>query len=236
MSSTEITNEHATASSSVDALDMKLEVVVIPVSDIDRAKRFYEGLGWRLDADIVGGDGRVVQLTPPGSPCSIHLRQRSHDAPGGVSAGTWLIVADIEEARSDLLRRGVKVSDIFHLAPGQTGPAPGRDPEGRSYVSFASFSDPDGNNWLLQEVIARLPGRGFSSDVVSLTELLREAEEHHGHYEPTAPKHHWSHFYAAYVVARERGRAPDDAAKEGALNVERALSTSLDRTPSLRRP
>jgi len=224
MSSTRISDERATASpATVAAVDMKLEVVVIPVSDIDRAKRFYEGLGWRLDADIVGADGRVVQLTPPGSPCSIHVRQRSHDAPGGVSAGTWLIVSDIEAARSELVGHGVKVSGIFHLAPGQPGPAPGRDPEGRSYVSFASFSDPDGNNWLLQEVNTRLPGRGFSSDVAPLTELLREAEMHHGNYEPTAPKHHWSHFYAAYVVARERGKTPDEAAKEGALNVERTL-------------
>jgi catechol 2,3-dioxygenase-like lactoylglutathione lyase family enzyme len=232
MSSTQITDEHSIASSSIDALDLKLEVVVIPVSDIDRSKRFYEGLGWRLDADIVGGDGRVVQLTPPGSPCSIHLRQRSHDAPGGVSAGTWLIVSDIETARSELVRRGVQVSGIFHLAPGEQSPVPGRDPEGRSYVSFASFSDPDGNSWLIQEVNTRLPGRGFSSDVASLTELLREAELHHGNYEPTAPKHHWSHFYAAYVVARERGKTPDDAAKEGALNVERVLSISSGRTPS----
>ena len=119
MSSTQTTDERTIASSSVDALDLKLEVVVIPVSDIERAKRFYEGLGWRVDADIVGGDGRVVQLTPPGSPCSIHLRQRKHDAPGGVSAGTWLVVSDIEAARSELMTRGVKVSDIFHLAPGQ---------------------------------------------------------------------------------------------------------------------
>jgi catechol 2,3-dioxygenase-like lactoylglutathione lyase family enzyme len=223
MSSTQTTIEQAIASPSVVPIDMKLEVVIIPVSDIDRAKQFYQGLGWRLDADITGGDGRVVQLTPPGSPCSIHLRQRRHDAPGGVSAGTWLVVSDIQAARAELLRHGVQASGIFHLTPGQTGPAPGRDPDGRSYVSFTSFNDPDGNNWLVQEVNTRIPGRGFSTDVASLTELLREAELHHGNYEPTAPKHHWSHFYAAYVVARERGKMPDDAAKEGALNVERFL-------------
>jgi catechol 2,3-dioxygenase-like lactoylglutathione lyase family enzyme len=228
MSSTQVSDEHAIAAPAVEASDMKLEVVVIPVSDIDRAKRFYEGLGWRLDADIVGGDGRVVQLTPPGSACSIHLRQRSHDAPGGVSAGTWLIVSDLDAARSELLRHGAQVSDIFHLAPGQKSPAPGRDPEGRSYASFASFNDPDGNTWLLQEITTRLPGRGFGGDIASLTELLREAELHHGDYEPTAPKHHWSHFYAAYVVARQRGKTADDAAKEGALNVERTHVSHRD--------
>ena len=131
--------------------DMKLEVVVIPVSDIDRAKHFYEELGWRLDADLITGDGsRVVQFTPPGSPCSIHLRQRTAD--GGRSAGTWLIVSDVVAARNELIGRGAAVTGPFHFAAGQPGPAPGRDPNGRSYASFASFTDPDGNGWLLQEI------------------------------------------------------------------------------------
>jgi len=135
---------------STEPVDMKLEVVVIPVSDMDRAKRFYQDLDWRVDADLISGDGsRIVQLTPPGSPCSIHLRQRDHDAPGGVSAGTWLIVSDIEAARSELVSRGAEVSNTFHFDPDKKRPAPGRDPQGRSYASFASFSDPDGNNWLL---------------------------------------------------------------------------------------
>jgi catechol 2,3-dioxygenase-like lactoylglutathione lyase family enzyme len=227
MSSTQISSEQPTGTSGAVMpvmSDMKLEVVVIPVSDIDRAKRFYGGLGWRLDADLISGDGsRVVQLTPPGSPCSIHLRQRSHDAPGGVSAGTWLIVPDIEAARSDLLGHGVQVSNAFHFTPGQTGPVPGRDPDGRSYSTFASFSDPDGNSWLLQEIKTRLPGRGLSNDLPALTELLQETELNHGKYEPTAPKHHWSQWYAAYIVARQRGKTSEDAARDAAAHVEGAV-------------
>ena len=226
MSSTLSSNEQATNTRAASQVDMKLEVVVIPVSDLDRAKHFYGSLGWRLDADIISGDGsRVVQLTPHGSPCSIHLRQRSHDAPGGVSAGAWLIVSDIEAARSELLGHGVQVSGVFHFAPGQAGLVPGRDPNGQSYASFVSFSDPDGNNWLLQEISARIPGRGFSSDVASLADVLREAEKHHGPFEATAPKHQWSDWYAAYIVARERGRTIDEAVKEGALHVEGILSS-----------
>ena len=220
MSSTQTASQHATTVPSAGTVDMKLEVVVIPVSDIDRAKRFYEGLNWRLDADLTSGDGsRVVQLTPPGSPCSIHLRQRSSD--GARSAGTWLIVADINAARAELVGRGVDVSEPFHFAPGQ-GRVSGPDPDGNSYRSFASFTDPDGNGWLLQEIQTRLPGRGFSSDVTTLTDLLREAETHHGQYEPGAPKHHWSDWYAPYLVARERGKTPEDAAKDATSHVEGA--------------
>jgi catechol 2,3-dioxygenase-like lactoylglutathione lyase family enzyme len=223
MSSTQISSEQATRIPGAEMPDMKLEVVVIPVSDLDRAKTFYQRLGWRLDADLISGDGsRVVQLTPPGSPCSIHLRQRNHDAPGGVSAGTWLIVSDVEAARADLVSRGAEVSGVFHFAPDRKGPVPGPDPEGGSYRSFASFSDPDGNNWLLQEITTRLPGRGFSSDVETMAELLRETEQHHGEYEPTAPKHHWSNWYAAYIVARERGRTSDEAMKDAVRHLEGA--------------
>jgi catechol 2,3-dioxygenase-like lactoylglutathione lyase family enzyme len=222
MSITQTGNEHATRTPSAEMIDMKLEVVVIPVSDIDRAKSFYQGLGWRLDADLLSGDGsRVVQLTPPGSPCSIHLRQRDHASPGGLSAGTWLIVSDIEAARANLVGRGVDVSGVFHFSPERKGPVPGPDPQGGSYRSFASFSDPDGNSWLLQEIKTRLPGRGLSMDVATLTELLRETEKRHGEYEPTAPKHHWSEWYAGYIIARERGRTSDDAVKEATLCVER---------------
>jgi len=206
---------------SAEMIDMKLEVVVIPVSDIDRSKGFYQRLGWRLDADLISGDGsRVVQLTPPGSACSVHLRQRNHNSPGGVSPGTWLIVSDIEAARADIVRRGVEISGVFHFSPNGSGPVPGPDPQGNSYSSFASFNDPDGNNWLLQEIKTRLPGRGFSSDVATLTELLRETEKHHGEYEPTAPKHHWSNWYAAYIVARERGRTADEAAADAARHLK----------------
>jgi catechol 2,3-dioxygenase-like lactoylglutathione lyase family enzyme len=223
MGSTQISNERTSEIPGAEMIDMKLEVVIIPVSNIDRAKRFYESLSFRLDADLISGDGsRVVQLTPPGSPCSIHLRQRNNDAPRGISPGTWLIVSDIDAARSELTAHGVDVSEVFHFTPDRKGPVPGPDPQGRSYSSYASFSDPDGNVWLLQEIKTRLPGRGLSNDVATLTELLREAETHHGAYEPTAPKHHWSHWYAAYIVARERGRTPEEAAKDGAAHVERA--------------
>ena len=111
---------------------------------------------------------------------------------------------------------------MFHFAPDRKGPVPGPDPEGGSYRSFASFSDPDGNNWLLQEITTRLPGRGFSSDVETMAELLRETEQHHGEYEPTAPKHHWSNWYAAYIVARERGRTSDEAMKDAVRHLEGA--------------
>jgi catechol 2,3-dioxygenase-like lactoylglutathione lyase family enzyme len=200
-------------------LDMKLEVVVIPVSDVDRAKRFYGNLGWRLDADLVPGPGlRVVQLTPRGSDCSIHFGSGITNAAPGSAQGTILVVSDMKSARADLIARGAEVSEPFHL--GANGPVPGPDPEGRSYFTRATFSDPDGNGWVLQEIKTRLPGRGLGHDVTTLTELLREAEEHHGNYEATAPKHHWSDWYAAYIVARERGRASDDAAKDAALHME----------------
>jgi catechol 2,3-dioxygenase-like lactoylglutathione lyase family enzyme len=232
--STQTIHEDATHIGTPATTDLKLEVVVIPVSDVDRAKRFYEGLGWRLDADFASGDDwRLVQMTPPGSPCSVMFGKGFTPAAPGSVQGTFLVVDHLEAARAQLVGRGVEVSEVFHFdgmllrAGGTTGRVLGPDPEGRSYFSFASFSDPDGNGWLLQEVTTRLPGRGLSSDVVTLTELLRETEGRHGGYEPTAPKHHWSAWYAAYIVARERGRTPDDAAADAALNVER----SRDRIP-----
>jgi catechol 2,3-dioxygenase-like lactoylglutathione lyase family enzyme len=226
MSSTLMSNEHATRTPTAGMVDMKLEVVVIPVSDVDRAKRFYGDLGWRLDADFVVGSGfRGIQFTPPGSPCSIQFGTGLTSAVPGSSRGLYLIVSDIEAARAELVGRGVDVSAVFHRAgPGQP-PVKGPDPERRSYASFATFSDPDGNGWLLQEINTRLPGRGLSSmDVATLTELLREAEERHGKYEPTAPKHHWSGWYAAYIVARQRGRTAEEAAKDAALHMKDQLS------------
>jgi catechol 2,3-dioxygenase-like lactoylglutathione lyase family enzyme len=205
-------------------VDLKLEVVVIPVSDVDRAKRFYEGLGWRLDADFAAGENwRVVQFTPPGSPCSIHFGKGLTTATPGSFRNLYLVVSDLEAARAELNSRGASVSPAFHFNHFGEPPAPGPDPKGNSYGTFASFSDPDGNSWLLQEIKTRLPGRGLSSpDVATLMELLREAETHHGEYEPTAPKHHWSQWYAAYIVAREQGNTPDAAAQAGRLNVEPA--------------
>jgi catechol 2,3-dioxygenase-like lactoylglutathione lyase family enzyme len=232
MSSTQMPNEQANRIPSAAKVDTKLEVIVIPVSDVDRAKRFYESLGWRLDGDFADGESwRVVQLTPPGSPCSIMFgKGLTTEVPGSVQ-GTFLVVDDIEEARAELIGRGVAVSEVFHFqgglhVDGTDGRVPGPGPEGRSYRTWASFSDPDGNTWLLQEIKTRLPGRvtdrGLVTDVASLTELLRETEEHHGAYEATAPKHHWSGWYASYIVAREHGRTPEEAAKDAALHMKRA--------------
>jgi catechol 2,3-dioxygenase-like lactoylglutathione lyase family enzyme len=225
MSSIQTSPEQATLVPKAETVETKLEVVVIPVSDVDRAKRFYEGLGWRLDADFVAGDWRGIQVTPPGSPCSVIFGKGVTSAAPGSTQGLFLVVDDIEAARADLRRRGADVSEVFHFAgpirvDGKDGRVAGRDPEHGSYKSWASFSDPDGNGWLLQEITTRLPGRGFNPDVTSLTELLRETEEHHGQYEPTAPKHHWSGWYAAYMVARQRGKTPDEAANEAKAHIE----------------
>lgn len=161
-----------------------------------------------------------MQLTPPGSPCSIHL---STTAVPGSAQGMFLVVSDIEAARNELIAHGVEVSGVFHF-DGDHRPVPGPDSKLPSYGSYASFSDPDGNRWVLQEVTTRLPGRGLSNDVATLTELLQETEKRHGTYEPGAPKHHWSGWYAAYVVARERGRTPDEAARDATLHIEGALA------------
>ena len=210
--------------------DLKLEVVVIPVSDVDRSKRFYEGLGWRIDGEFTNGpDWRAVQMTPPGSPCSIHFGKGITTAAPGSVKNLYLVVSDMKAARQELIGRGAEVSEPFHFTSIGGKPVPGPHPNGSSYFTYATFSDPDGNSFLLQEITTRFPGRGFSNlDVPTLTELLRETEQHHGEYEPTAPKHHWSAWYAAYIVARERGKTPDDAATDAALNVER----SRDRAPA----
>jgi catechol 2,3-dioxygenase-like lactoylglutathione lyase family enzyme len=208
---------------------MKLEVVVIPVSDVERAKRFYQNLGWRLDADFAFDNGfRVIQFTPPGSGCSVQFGTKITTSAPGSAQGLYLIVSDIEIARDELAACGVDVSDAFHSGTpgaqfqpkGSSGRVSGHAPDHASYRSFATFSDPDGNGWLLQEIKERLPGRGLSSmDVATLVPLLREAEQRHGEYQSTAPKHHWSGWYAAYIVARERGRSPDEAAKDAALHM-----------------
>ena len=202
-------------------IDLRLEAIPIPVSDVDRAKAFYEGLGWRLDADfMVGKDFRAVQLTPPGSPCSIHLNTT---AVPGSAQGMFLVVSDIDAARDNLIAHGVDAGEVFHF-DGEHRPVPGPDPTQPSYGTYASFSDVDGNRWVLQQVTKRLPGRGLSLDVATLTELLQETETRHGAYEPTAPKHHWSGWYAAYVIARERGRTSDEAAKDATRHIEGALA------------
>jgi catechol 2,3-dioxygenase-like lactoylglutathione lyase family enzyme len=221
-----MSNADATETPNTRTVDTKLEVVVIPVSDVDRSKRFYQGLGWRLDADFSNGrDWRVIQLTPPGSACSIIFGKGITTAVPGSVQGLFLIVSDIAAARATLIGHDVDVSEVFHFdvglhVTGTNGRIPGADPEGNSYRSWASFRDPDGNGWLLQEVETRLPGRGLPLDVATLTELLREAEAHHGAYEKSAPKHHWWGFYAAFVLAREQGKTPEEAAKAGALQIE----------------
>lgn len=165
MSSAEMGSEGA-GTPPVNAGEMKLEVVVVPVSDVDRAKRFYEGLGWRLDADLAVDDGyRVVQLTPPGSACSIIFGEGVTSAPPGSSEGLQLSVYDIDAARADLVARGVDASETFHDVTGifhhagADGRVSGPAPEHADYGSFVAFSDPDGNSWLLQEIKTRLPGR-----------------------------------------------------------------------------
>jgi catechol 2,3-dioxygenase-like lactoylglutathione lyase family enzyme len=209
----------------MSTLDTKLEVVAIPVTDVDRAKRFYANLGWRLDADFATGDAfRIVQLTPPGSQCSIHFGKGVTTGVPGSVQGSFLIVDDIEAARADLARKGADVSPVFHYEGIRGARLAGVDPERRSYRSWATFSDPDGNGWFLQEIRTRLPGRGVGVDVASLTDLLREAEQRHAVYELTAPQHHWPAFYAAYIVARERGSGPDDAARRAALHMQGSRS------------
>ena len=204
--------------------DMKLEVIALGVSDVDRAKAFYENLGWRCDIDFSSGDGfRGVQITPHNSEASIIFGKGITSAPPGGVQGLTLAVDDIETAREDLIARGVGVSEIFHYAAGPFNNAvrnprvSGRDPENRSYFSFASFEDPDGNGWLLQEIKERLPGRLWKStgkqpaDVSTLADLLRETAEHHDYYEKTHAEHHWWDWYAPYLSARQNGKTPEDA-------------------------
>jgi len=194
-------------------MDMKLEVVVIPVSDVDRAKRFYGSLGWRLDADLAKGDAfRVVQFTPPGSPASIHFGKGVTPSAPGSAQNLYLVVSDIEAARAELVGRGIDVGPLFHRGAG--GFADGIDPERRTYNSFASFNDPDGNRWLLQEISARLPGRVDASETIftssaELAGALRRASAAHGEHEKRIGKHDatgWPDWYADYIVKEQAGK------------------------------
>ena len=217
-------------------MDMKLEVVVVPVSDVDRAKAFYEKLGFRLDIDYApNGKFRLLQFTPPRSEASIIFGKGITSAKPGARDHLVLAVYDVDVARGDLIGRGVKVSEVFHYAGGPFNNASdkprvaGRDPQNRSYFSFASFEDPDGNGWLLQEITTRLPGREWKStgapamDVATLAELLRETEEHHGKYEKTHAKHHWWDWYAPYLSARQNGSSPEEAAAAADRYMEEVL-------------
>jgi catechol 2,3-dioxygenase-like lactoylglutathione lyase family enzyme len=204
MSDTLVRSETAIEAPATPTVDLKLEVAVLPVSDIDRAKLFYGGLGWRLDADFVRKDGsRAVQLTPPGSPASIHL---------GAKPAHFLVVSDIEAARNELVKRGADVSEAFH--GGKEGPVKGRDPDSPSYGTLASFSDPDGNSWILQEVTTRLPGRvdtnttAFTSASDLEAALIRAATAHGEHEKRNGGQRdeNWPAWYAAYMVAEATGQ------------------------------
>ena len=208
---------------SVKNVDLKFEAVVIPVSDVDRAKKFYENLGWRLDADFHFDNGfRVVQFTPPGSGCSVQFGTNITPAAPGSAQGLYLIVSDIAAAHDELVARGVKVSDVFHAATpgaqfrpdGASGRVVGPAPDHGSYRSFATFQDPDGNGWLFQEVTTRLPGRidpattTFAS-AQDLASALRRAAAAHGEHEKRIGKAdpNWPDWYAAYMVAEQGGKA-----------------------------
>jgi catechol 2,3-dioxygenase-like lactoylglutathione lyase family enzyme len=202
--------------------DTKFEVTTLPVADVDRAKAFYEGLGWRLDIDFEPAPGvRGVQLTPPGSQASIQFGKGTTTMEPGSLDGLFLVVDDIEAAREDLIARGVDVSEIWHLEVGK-GPVPGLDPDRRSYASRASFADPDGNRWTLQEITERLPGRVEVRDSAQLAQLLLETALRHGGYEAVAPPHDWWDWYAAYLDAREHGSTPDEAAAVAGRYMEEA--------------
>jgi catechol 2,3-dioxygenase-like lactoylglutathione lyase family enzyme len=217
-------------------MDMKLEVLVIPVSDVDRAKAFYEKLGFRLDIDYAPNEKfRVIQFTPPNSAASIIFGKGITSERRGSADSLVLAVDDVDAARKDLIGRGISVSEIFHYAGGPFNNAvenpriTGRDPQGRSYYSFASFEDPDGNGWLMQEITIRLPGREWkptqsaTTDVETLAALLHETEQHHGQYERAHAKHNWWDWYAPYLSARQNGSGPDEAAAAADRYMEEVL-------------
>jgi catechol 2,3-dioxygenase-like lactoylglutathione lyase family enzyme len=196
-----------------DIADTKLEVVVLAVTDVDRAKAFYQGLGWRLDADLAADEHyRVVQFTPPNSPASIQFGTGITTMSPGSVHDLMLIVEDVQAARADLISHGASVSEVWHGAGlNVERRVPGPDPERHSYRSFATFADPDGNSFLLQEVTERLPGRVWPTDVAALADLLHETADHHGAFEAVAPPHDWWDWYAVYLDARQHGSTPDAA-------------------------
>ena len=225
MSITEVRSHDATSDAKVAKIDMKFEIVVIPVSDVDRAKEFYGRLGWRLDADFAHGDDwRAIQFTPPGSGCSVIFGKNLTAAAPGSAQSLYLIVSDIEAARKELLGRGIQISQVFHGANGEYSGTDepylfgrirlnGPDPEHGSYRSYASFRDPDGNGWLFQEVTTRLPGRIDSATTTfasanDLASALRRAEAAHGEHEKRMGgqrDENWPAWYAAYMVAEQAG-------------------------------
>jgi catechol 2,3-dioxygenase-like lactoylglutathione lyase family enzyme len=226
MNTTEVRSDNATGKAVAAKVDMKFEIVVIPVSDVERAKEFYGRLGWRLDADFANGkDFRVIQFTPSGSGCSVIFGKNVTAAAPGSAQGLYLIVSDIEAARKELLGRGVEISQVFHDAGGVYAGTDepylfgqlrinGPDPEHRSYRSFASFHDPDGNGWLFQEITTRLPGRIDSATTSfasanDLASAFRRAEAAHGEHEKNVlggqRDENWPEWYAGYMVAEQAG-------------------------------
>jgi len=216
-------NSDSTNTTSATQADMKLEAIVIPVADVDRAKKFYTNLGWRLDADFPFDNGfRVVQFTPPGSGCSVQFGAKITPAAPGSAHGLYLIVTNIEAARAELIAHGANVSEVFHSAtPGAQfqpestgGRVSGPAPNHASYSSFATFSDPDGNTWLLQEVTTRLPGRvdSATTSFASVTDLagaLRRAEAAHGEHEKRIghADANWPDWYSSYIIAEQAGKS-----------------------------
>ena len=225
MSGTATSEQTAGAKPMVQGVDMRLEVVVLPVADVDRSKDFYAKLGWRMDADLSAPNGfRVVQVTPPHSKASVIFGSGiTAAAPGSIDT-LLLAVDDLDAARAELIGLGVAVSDIYRGAgfdrANKEAQVAGRDPDGRSYSSYASFEDPDGNGWLLQEITERLPGREWSEDeaveVPRLAELLKETGLHHDAFEKSHEPHDWWDWYAPYLDARERGE--DSEAAVGTAN------------------
>jgi catechol 2,3-dioxygenase-like lactoylglutathione lyase family enzyme len=210
MTSTQLSNDTKTETVAPAATTQKFEVTTIPVADVDRAKAFYQRLGWRLDIDFKPSpDTRAVQFTPPGSPASIQFGDGTTTMSEPLQ-GLILVVDDIEAARDDLIARGADVGEIWHTEPGK-GPQPGLDPQRRSYFSRAVMTDPDGNQWQLQEITERLPGRVEPTDVDALARLLAETALHHGAFEAIAPAHDWWNWYAPYLDARQNGKSPDEA-------------------------
>ena len=226
MNTTELDTATATQVPETRSSDLKLEVVILPVSDAERTKQFFASLGWREDADFVfTEDFRVLQFTPPGSEASLIFGTGVTTAVPGSAGSLLLAVDDVQAVRAELIERGVEVSEIFHgvafSADGE-GRVPGPDPERKSYGSYATFSDPDGNEFLLQEVTSRLPGRVDETPVATLAELLHETALHHDRFEKAAPAHDWWDWYAPYLSARQHGSTSEEATAAADLYMKEA--------------
>ena len=229
MSTTQPDTTTATQDQGAAAVAMTFEVTTLPVADVDRAKAFYQQLGWRLDIDFhPTPDTRAVQFTPPGSQASIQFGEGTTTMDRGPLQGLFLVVDDIEAAREELVGHGADVSEIWHIEPGE-GRVPGLDPERRSYFSRAVMTDSEGNQWQLQEVTDRLPGRVERTDPAPLAELLLETAKHHGEFEAIAAPHNWWDWYAAYFAARQDGDTPAQADKAADAYMKEAFDVVVSR-------